>query len=266
MASGIVVHGPHYREVAEQACAGPVATLPLAYSSPELPPARPLGARMVVATIGHINQNKRAEAVIEAIAGSERLRNRVLYMLAGPAEADEQARLLTLARRLGILEPHFTGWVPDDIMHMLIAGADVMCCLRYPALEGGSASLITAMLSGRPTLVSDHAGYSELPDDLVMKCAPGHEAADVMRHLEAILDDPAAAQAMGERARAYALQAFSPATYAAKLLQALDAATQAEPAIRTARMVGKRLAELGIRAGDPAVERLNTVLAGMLRG
>jgi hypothetical protein len=100
----------------------------------------------------------------------------------------------------------------------------------------------------------------------VLKCRPGAEAADVVRHLEAIIDAPDAAQAMGQRARAYALHAFRPATYAAQLLQLLEAATTAEPAIRTARMVGRRLADIGMNADDPAVDRMGCLLAGLLHG
>ena len=87
----------------------------------------------------------------------------------------------------------------------------------------------------------------------------------MLHHLEAILDDPAAAVAMGARAREYALQEFAPASYCARLLPVLDAAISAQPAIMTARNVGRRLAELGIEADDRMVHRMDTLLADMLR-
>ena len=265
-ASGVVVHGPHYRDAAAAACAGPVAVIPLAYAAPVLPLPRPFGKRLTVATIGHVNSNKRVDEVIRALGASERLRHRVLYTLIGPVEPEERARLENLAQHVGVAALHFTGYVPDEVLHSLMAGTDVICCLRHPVLEGGSASLITALLSGRPTLVSDHASYAAVPDDLVLKCQPGHEAAHVLHYLEAILDDPAAAMAMGARAREYALQEFAPASYCARLLPVLDAATSAQPAIMTARKVGRRLAELGIEADDRVVHRMDALLAGMLRG
>ena len=264
LASGVIVHGPHYREAAEMACPGPVAMVPLAYTADALPPPRPTGDRLIVATVGHVNGNKRADEVIRALGASERLRDCVLYVLAGPVEPDEQARLIALARQVGAREPHFTGWLPDELLRLHITGADVMCCLRYPAWEGGSASMITAMLSGRPTLVSNHASYADVPDGLVLKCSPGHEATDVRKHLEALLDDPAGARVMGDRARAYALRTFAPAAYAARLLDVLQEATLAEPAIRTGRLVGRRLAEFGMKADDPAVDRMDTALADLL--
>ena len=60
------------------------------------------------------------------------------------------------------------------------------------------------------------------------------------------------------------LQRFAPATYATALLQALEAATQAQPAVWTARAVGRRLAEIGMKPDDPAVVRMDDLLARML--
>ena len=267
LASGAVVHGPHYRPAVEAACPGPVAYIRLAYTFAALAPPRLNIDRLIVATLGHVNSNKRSDEVIRALGASERLKRSVLYMLIGPVEPAERARLLDLAHRTGGTGiPHFTGWVFDEVLRILLAGIDALCCLRYPALEGGSASLIVAMLSGRPTLVSNHASYAEVPDSCVMKCAPGDEAGDVKRHLETILNDPAAARAMGERARQYASYAYAPGAYATQLLQALDQATRAAPAIRTARAVGRRLAEIGIMPGDPSIARTSVALAELLSG
>ena len=263
LASGVVVHSAHYRAVADASCAGPVATIPLCWPPLE-PPPRHAGGRLVITTVGQVNRNKRADEVIRAIGASARLRERVLYVLAGQVEDAERERLLTLARRVGAPAPVFLGWVPDEVLRMVMSGTDVVSCLRYPALEGGSASLILAMFSGHPTLVSDHASYAEVPDGLVLKCPPGHEAAAVLRHLETILDDLAAARAMGEQSRAYALAQHAPAAYVDRLLPALEAATLAQPAVRTSIAIGRRLSELGIIAGDPAAGRLGDVLAAML--
>ena len=54
----------------------------------------------------------------------------------------------------------------------VLARADVAVALRDPVLEGQSASVLTQLLSGTPVVVYDHAHYSELPDDAVVKVAP----------------------------------------------------------------------------------------------
>jgi hypothetical protein len=264
LAAGAVVHGPHYLDAARAACPGPVFEIPLAYAIPDLPPPRRLADRLVIATIGHINENKCADEVLRAIGASPRLRQRTSYFLIGPVEPHVQARLIEVARRVGAPEPHFTGWVPDMMLHALMAGLDAICCLRHPVMEGGSASLVSAMLSARPTLVSDQGVYGALPEGLVMKCRPGAEAAHVMNHLESILDAPVAAQAMGKRARAYALGVNAPRAYAAALVSALEASIRVAPSIRTGRAIGSCLAEFGAAPDDPAAARAAASLTELL--
>lgn len=250
---GAVVHGRHYRARVEALCPGPVATIPLAFDVPALPPPRPIGDRLVAATIGHVNANKRVDQVIRAIGASPRLREAVHYLVIGDIHDAERARLTGLADRVGAPRPDFTGWVSDTTLRILLAGVDVICCLRHPVLEGGSASLVLALRSARPTLVSDQGSYAEVPDDLVLKCPPGREAAHVLHHLETVLDDPRAARDMGRRARAYAEAVHSPEAYTAALLAVLERAARAAPAIMARRRIRRTLSELGLPRGPADV-------------
>jgi hypothetical protein len=147
-----------------------------------------------------------------------------------------------------------------------MASVDVLCCLRYPLLEAGSASLITAMRSGRPVLVSNHGAYADVPGDLVYRCKPGFEAVDILRHLLAIRNDPAAAAERGARARQYALEVNTPRGYVDGLLPALEKATAAAPAVMAARHLGRQLGRWRIPPESPVGERLANALSGMLFG
>jgi hypothetical protein len=71
---------------------------------------------------------------------------------------------------------------------------------------------------------------------------------------------------MADRARAYARARHAPAAYVDRLLPALDAATRAQPAVRTAIAIGRGLLDLGMLPGDPATERLQSALSGLLAG
>ncbi len=265
-AAGAVVHANHYAERARSVCPGPVEVVPLAYESYALPPPREVGpeGEVVVATVGHINRNKRVADMLRAMADSEPLRERVRYRLIGPVEPAERAALGDLARSLGVPEPEFTGWVEDADMPRRLAGVDVICCLRNPVLEGASASLIVALRSGRPVLVSDHGPYAEVPDGLVLKCRPGHEATDVRLHLEALLADPAPARAMAGRARAYAAETFTARNYADGLLALADRATEGLPAVRAGMGIGRTLAGFGMAPDDPAGGRIAAALDDLL--
>jgi glycosyltransferase involved in cell wall biosynthesis len=265
-ASGAVVHANHYAERVRSACPGPVEVVPLAYEGIALPPPAPIdgGRGVVVATIGHVNTNKRAADVLRAMAASEPMRERVRYRLIGPVEPEERAALLGLARSLGVPEPEFTGWVEDADMPRRLADVDAISCLRNPVLEGASASLILAMRSGRPVLVSDHGPYADVPDGLVLKCRPGFEATDMRLHLESLLADPAPARAMAGRARAYAEETFTAKGYTDRLLPHLDRVAESLPAVRTAMGLGRTLAGFGMAPYDPAGERVAAALDDLL--
>jgi glycosyltransferase involved in cell wall biosynthesis len=260
---GAVVHAQHYEERTRAACAGPVACLPLAFDGPSARPARPMDETLTLLTVGHLNPNRQADQVVRAIARSPRLRHCRLRIV-GPFQELDRRALLSLAMRLEVAPPIFAGWVDDAELARELDAADVLCCLRAPVLEGASASVILAMLSARPTLVSDHGCYAEIPDDCVYKCTPGEEAADIARHLEAMIDDPAAARATGLRAAAYAERVHHPARYVDGLLPLLEAAIAAAPGLRAGLGLGRVLAELGALPSDPAAARIAAIVDGIL--
>lgn len=261
-----IVHGPHYRAAVEAACPGPVIELPLCCVPPVPPSPRPIGSGLLVATVGHVNTNKRADQVIRAMGASPRLRAKARYRLLGPVNPDERERLLRLARAVGAPEPEFTGWIPDEALIAGLAEADVIACLRHPVTEGGSGSLVLALRSARPTLVSDTGVYEALPEGVALRCTPGEEAPDVLRHLEWVLDNPVAARHMGEAAAAWAQEAHAPERYAARLVPFLREAARAAPAILAARALGLAGARLGFAADEPATGRSVVGLAELMGG
>ena len=267
LALGAVVHAAHYRAEIEAACAGPVATLPLSMTFHAIcdglaPPFQ--SGDFVVATIGHLNPNKRVDQVIRAIGASPILRERVRYLLVGPVEEHYQQRLIAVARHVGAPVPEFTGWISDEALRTLLAGVDVVCCLRNPITEGGSGSLILALRSGRPTLVCDHGSYRDLPDDVVLKCPPGQEAAHVLYHLETLIEQPALGRAMGVRALAYAERTFAPESYAAGIVRLAEQVAQASPLSLARYRITETLRSLNLPSDTLAVQNATRGLASLL--
>jgi glycosyltransferase involved in cell wall biosynthesis len=263
-AMAAVTHAGHYRARVSRACPGPVATLPLAYQDPGVRTTRRAGDTLEVATFGNVNDNKRITEVIKALGDSEPLRARCRYHVIGAITPEAQQRLETEMRAHGVTNVVFTGRVSDETLRDLLAEMDVICCLRHPILEGGSASVIVAMLSGRTVLVSDQGVYGELPDEVVLKCRPGAEAEDVRRHLEASIADRDAMWARGARARAHAREWHAPGRYARDLLALVERAQADGPALRACARFGRVLGSLGLGEEDPAVTRAAATLRDML--
>jgi glycosyltransferase involved in cell wall biosynthesis len=263
LAVGAVVHAKHYATAVRDVCPGPVITIPLAYPDPGFRPPAPMGNDVTIVTIGHVNRNKCCDRVIMAMARFEELRQRCRYRLLGPYEESERQRLLALAHQFGVAPPELMGWIPENDLLREVEMADIISCLRNPVLEGGSASVIFGMLSGRPLLVSDHGIYGEIPDDLVFKCRPGEEVIDVAENLLKILRDPGAAQARGLLACDYARKQHSPCTYVDGLVPFLEQAISVGPAISASIALGRTLASFGLKPDDPATARAVEPLASL---
>jgi len=263
LAGGAVVHGDHYLAPIRAVSPGPVVKIPLAYPDPgPAPQPTERAGGFLVTTIGHINANKQADRVIAALGASPRLVGSARHRLIGPIGENERERLLDLARQARIREPEFTGWVPEERLQALIGEADVICCLRYPILEGGSASLITSLYSGRPVILPAAGAYAEVPDDLVLKVPYGTALPELTQALEAVADDPAGAAARAARAREWAVRTYSAKAYVDALVPHMEACLGAAPAIAAGRGLGRMLAGLGVEATDPAAARIGEVLAG----
>ena len=133
--------------------------------------------------------------------------------LAGAIEDRYRSDLTGEAKKLGITAPVFHGYVSDERLQALLEDSQVVCCLRYPVTEGGSASLVTALYCQRPLIVSNIASYSLVPDDLAYKVSYGESVEDVEEALHAILEDTKAAETRAAKARLWAKDRFAAEAY-----------------------------------------------------
>jgi glycosyltransferase involved in cell wall biosynthesis len=222
MASGVVVHSSWAMNRITRLCSGPVEVVPLPYDAPHLQtnerkPQLSGDERIVALTIGNVNHNKRYTSVIQAIGASPVLRERLTYRIVGaiePAMADD---LKSLANRLKV-NIVVTGVVDDQCLAEEIRTADIMCCLRQPALEAASASTIEAMLYSKPTIVTDTGFYRDLPDNCVFKIPTETELADLRATLEKLVASPTDRAAIGNQARQYAITTFRADNYAIRIV------------------------------------------------
>ena len=113
---------------------------------------------VLLLSAGELNDNKNHQLVIRALAKIED--KSIHYAIAG--SGGNRERLLTLARELGIADRvHLLGY-RDDVPELCCC-ADVYC---LPSLrEGLSLSLMEAMASGLPCVVSGIRGNLDLIDE-----------------------------------------------------------------------------------------------------
>ena len=94
--------------------------------------------------------------------------------------------------------------VPDDDFRAWLIAADVAVDLRFPHRGEVSGSLSMAMVAGLPTIVSATGTYLDIPEDLVVRVAPGPaDAEELARRILELRDDPERRARIGAAARAH---------------------------------------------------------------
>jgi FkbM family methyltransferase len=265
-----VAHAPFYEPLLTEWCAGPVRVIPLAYTG--FADASPTqvqhqNGRVGILTVGTINPNKRVESVIQTIARSAVLRTRCEYDVIGKIEARERIRLLSLIDQLGLHDRvHLHGAVSDFELRWRYAEAQIVCCLRWPALEGASASCIEAMSYGKAVIVTDAGFYASIPPDRVMKVKPTHESQDLTRHLEMLVVDAGERESLGKRALEWARFEYAPDAYAARIEPLLEAAVEGRPATDALVQIGANLRAMSENPDEPIVQQVGSEFRSLFCG
>ncbi len=263
-----VAHADFYKPFVEQ-CDGPVDTIPLAWELPREiighPTIRKCGqknGRFRLLTFGNINPNKCVDRVIEAIGSSESLASSVEYRVVGSITPEYEAKLADMAVNLGV-HLEMTGAVEQSDLHEEIMTADCVSCLRYPVLEGASASAIEAMLHGRPLIVSDGGFYSGLPDHCVCKVPETTPTPSIANAIETLFLDAARRQSLGRNARLFANGEFSPGRYAQRIIELVEKMQVTWVYENVLSSTALQLAELGSHPHRPDFQLILETLEGM---
>lgn len=242
---GVVVHGTWARDTLRPLVDMPVEAID--FPAPDLPAAPPRtvhAGRVRVLTFGVLGSNKLPDVVLEAFAGSPRLRAGAEYVVAGNFPSPEfRERVLALVAELGLREcVRFVPNPDDPTLHGLIADADVVVNLRYPHLGECSWSLLESLWQGKPTVVWDHGYYGEFPDHVVRKVGSCDALAAT---LTALCGSPETRLALGAAAAAYAAKRFSTAAYCESLLRFVGECRRDRPVCELVDRLSGRMAEVG---------------------
>lgn len=244
--SSALVHASFYKKQIQDFCPGPVITTPLTYDSrqPANVPSRASTSRLHVLTFGHINTNKCCDLVIEAI-GRSNIRTAAEYRIVGPVTEEERDRLAALAAQHQV-EIVISGRVTDAEIADELQLADIICCLRKPILEGGSASAIESMLSSRPIIIANAGFYAEIDDDAAVKLSADFSADEIQTALEGLAGDAEARYAIAQRGREWAVRNCSVENYVDKLEKAVASAIAVEPQLELSSTYVNQLRQLGL--------------------
>jgi glycosyltransferase involved in cell wall biosynthesis len=256
-ARGVIVHSAFAKDYLEAfGCRTPIAVAPHPVVELDADVDRARAQReamrakigrddeVLVGVAGDLNATKGIEQLLEAF---RRIRSKARIVLVGRKAGWD----LDAAIRSSGIGDHVTVVrdVDDDEFLAWLCAFDVLVNIRFPHRGETSGSLVRALHAGVPSIVSGVGTYVEVPEDVVIRIAPGPaDPAELAGAIDRLAEDPSLRRAMGERARRYAHEQLTPARTAAVYLEAIDdvLSLQADPArMALARWAGA-LREIGV--------------------
>lgn len=215
--AGIIANSEYMADLVKKVYhyAGPMS---VAYPAPSLAASmfRPdYGNGEFILAVGALLPNKNHHALLEAVS---LLRDPTALRIVG--DGQERRKLVSQARRLG-LDAEFDPYVAGEKLCRLY---EKSLFVVVPSLsEPFGMTAVEAALAGKPSVVTELGGTKEFVLDqetgFVVNPRKTKRFASAM---EMLLYDRDLRQAMGQRARERALDAFTPETSAFALARALD--------------------------------------------
>jgi glycosyltransferase involved in cell wall biosynthesis len=213
-ARGIVVHSAFCRRYLEAfGCQTPIYVVPHPPVESEGAIARTAergrrlraevqarGGRFLLVAPGDVNQAKRLEVVLTAVAS---LPSDVHVAVVGRRVSTYDVMPAVHTAALGdrlhlhhdVTDEDFLGW---------LHASDAVVDLRHPHRGEVSGSLVRAMQVGRASIVSGTGTYLDAPEGTVVFVAGGPgDPKEVAAQVGALAEDPARTRALGEAARSY---------------------------------------------------------------
>jgi glycosyltransferase involved in cell wall biosynthesis len=264
LALGVVVHSAFAARCVAPKTIAPLAVVPLAYRAAD-------DARFdetddvdhpTLLTLGHANENKCHELVIEAL--SELRMTELRYVIAGPISDPRRRRLTSLALALGVAEQVvILGAVSDADVSRLVGASTICMNLRSLAMEGASASLIEQMLAAKPVVVFDHGCYAETPDGCAVKIPAASSPVDLAEVVRGLLNDPDQRAAIGAAAHEHATLVHGVESYARRLLAFVEDAKSSRPYLDLAHATASVTRRWNMPSGSPVSTRIAAAISSM---
>jgi len=259
--NGVITHADFVRDAVDRVASAPVTRIHLAYSTDCTSPV--LSRRqlqvpedsVLVVTTGHVNENKRIHVVLQALAANRDLLDSITYVVIGKCDGPFGPRVKAMRDELNLGDSvRLIGYASDQVLRSFLWHSELCVNLRWPAMEGGSASCAEQMLFGKPSIVTDTGVYSELPETCVRKVRPDHELDDLTRHLRDLVHDAPLRKLMGSEARIYAEANFCPDVYVRRFLDFCTEVAYYGPALSLMDTAGSELRRIGISSDMAIVE------------
>ncbi len=201
---------------------------PLEISHPSLLPARgTLRGRLgipqdalVLLFLGRLHPKKRPHYAIDALAGTQDLKQEVHLVLVGPDETGMRVSLERQAQNRGCSKyVHFMGLLEGGDLLSSLVDADLFLMPSEPHSENFGRSAFEALATGVPVVATAASPIGRLVDKIGAGRSVEGDAAAFTHATRQLLENCEKLKMMGETGREYVIQRYGGPSVAAQMLE-----------------------------------------------
>jgi len=166
---------------------------------------------IIIASFGHIHENKRSMPALKAFCRLAQKYENVLFLFAGKMDLALEKGFKSYVQKNNLTNKvKVTGYIDLDTFIDYIDLADICVNLRYPYNGETSGSLMRVLAKGKCIIVNDIGSFSEIPNDCCIKLPSAgtltedEELDCIHQALEKLVDNPELRETLSECARMYA--------------------------------------------------------------
>ncbi len=208
----IVVHSEEFSEKIRNEFLGPVLYVPFPFRlKKRRQKFRTYHKRFIFLSYGFLGKNRMIDDVVEAIGKNKKIKDRIIYIIAGYMEDSLKDKIVQIIKRYSLEDNvKILGFVSERKLRKLLSECFLCINLRKFSSEVVSWSFFEQVDAEKPVVVSDTGFFKEIPDDLVFKVRSPEQLEEVFLK---VLESPEEALSRAKKAKEYLRSILSEDSY-----------------------------------------------------
>ena len=178
----IIVHLESFSKEIQKEYLGPILCVPFPFKMEKIRSKKvDFNKKLILLSYGFLGKNRMIDEVIKAIGMNKKIRERVIYVIAGYIEEPLKEELKQLISQYGLEDTvKMLGFVSDRKLKKLLSECFMCINLRRFSTEVVSGSIFEQINAERPVVVSNTGFFKEIPDNLVFKINSAEQLEEVL--------------------------------------------------------------------------------------
>ena len=178
----IIVHLESFSKEIQKEYLGPILCVPFPFKIGKIRSKKvDFNKKLILLSYGFLGKNRMIDEVIKAIGMNKKIRERVIYVIAGYIEEPLKEELGRLISQYELEDTvKILGFVSDRRLKKLLSECFMCINLRRFSTEVVSGSIFEQINAERPVVVSNTGFFKEIPDNLVFKINSAEQLEEVL--------------------------------------------------------------------------------------